>query len=137
MVSAFLFCLNLSDIAYIAVLVYLAFQLSKQKKNDFKPRNDDISFARVNTDPCTACCEMLEKFRDAAKENISGKNLEYLLNEIGISFHRCVHSSPVRFVGDALPSQLLEHLRKFSVNATGGLMLAKYVYLRWSLGLVN
>ncbi|KAG8747424.1 Exocyst complex component 5 [Ceratobasidium sp. 414] len=92
-----------------AVLVYLSFQLSKQKKNDFKPRDDDASFARVNTEPCTACCEMLDKFRDAAKESISGKNLEYLLNEIGTSFH----------------SQLLEHLRKFSVSATGGLMLAK------------
>ncbi|QRV72577.1 exocyst complex component Sec10 [Ceratobasidium sp. AG-Ba] len=92
-----------------AVLAYLAFQLSKQKKNDFKPRNDDASFARVNTEPCIACCEMLDKFRDTAKENISGKNLEYLLNEIGTSFH----------------NQLLEHLRKFSVNATGGLMLAK------------
>ncbi|KAB5594612.1 Exocyst complex component sec10 [Ceratobasidium theobromae] len=92
-----------------AVLAYLAFQLNKQKKNDFKPRNDDLSFARVNTEPCTACCEMLERFRDAAKENISGKNLDYFLNEVGTSFH----------------SQLLEHLRKFSVSATGGLMLAK------------
>ncbi|KAG9074780.1 Exocyst complex component 5 [Ceratobasidium sp. UAMH 11750] len=92
-----------------AVLAYLSFQLSKQKKNDFKPRNDDDSFARVNTEPCTACCEMLDKFRDTARENISGKNLEYLLNEIGTAFH----------------SQLLEHLRKFSVSATGGLMLAK------------
>ncbi|ELU37755.1 exocyst complex protein [Rhizoctonia solani AG-1 IA] len=71
-----------------AVLVYLASQLSKQKKNDFKPRNDDLSFARVNTDPCTACCEMLDKFRDVAKENTSGKNLEYLLTEVGTSFHR-------------------------------------------------
>ncbi|GAB1523618.1 Exocyst complex component 5 [Rhizoctonia solani] len=92
-----------------AVLVYLASQLSKQKKNDFKPRNDDLSFARVNTDPCTACCEMLDKFRDVAKENTSGKNLEYLLTEVGTSFH----------------SLLLEHLRKFSVNETGGIMLAK------------
>ncbi|EUC67467.1 exocyst complex component Sec10, partial [Rhizoctonia solani AG-3 Rhs1AP] len=92
-----------------AVLVYLASQLSKQKKNDFKPRNDDLSFARVNTDPCTACCEMLERFRDAAKDNTSGKNLEYLLTEVGTSFH----------------SLLLEHLRKFSVNETGGIMLAK------------
>ncbi|CUA70358.1 Exocyst complex component sec10 [Schizosaccharomyces pombe 972h-] [Rhizoctonia solani] len=92
-----------------AVLAYLASQLSKQKKNDFKPRNDDLSFARVNTDPCTACCETLDKFRDAAKDNTSGKNLEYLLTEVGTSFH----------------SLLLEHLRKFSVNETGGIMLAK------------
>ncbi|KIK67925.1 hypothetical protein GYMLUDRAFT_36733 [Collybiopsis luxurians FD-317 M1] len=91
------------------IVSWLSTQLSKQKRNDFKPKNDDLSFARVNTEPCVACCEMLEKVRDSAKTNLSGKNLEVLLTEIGISFH----------------SLLLEHLRKFPVSATGGLMLAK------------
>ncbi|GAV99020.1 exocyst complex component protein [Lentinula edodes] len=91
------------------IVAWLSSQLSKQKRNDFKPKNDDISFARVNTEPCVACCDMLEKFRDTAKANLSGKNLESFLTEIGISFH----------------SLLLEHLRKFPVSATGGLMLAK------------
>lgn len=54
---------------------------------------------------------MLEKVRDAAKQNLSGKNLEVFLTEIGVAFH----------------SLLLEHLRKFPVSATGGLMLAKLV----------
>lgn len=71
----------------IAVLTWLSSQLSKQKRSDFKPRNDDLSFARVNTEPCVACCETLEKVRDAAKENLSGKNLEVFLTEIGIGFH--------------------------------------------------
>ncbi|KAJ2931598.1 hypothetical protein H1R20_g5516, partial [Candolleomyces eurysporus] len=92
-----------------ATVGWLSLQLAKQKKNDFKPRNDDMSFARVNTEPCVACCDMLEKVRDAAKENLSGKNLEVFLTEIGVAFH----------------SLLLEHLRKFPVSATGGLMLAK------------
>ncbi|KAJ3533558.1 hypothetical protein NMY22_g7283 [Coprinellus aureogranulatus] len=92
-----------------SIVGWLSFQLTKQKKNDFKPRNDDISFARVNTEPCVACCDALEKVRDAAKENLSGKNLEVFLTEIGVAFH----------------SLLLEHLRKFPVSATGGLMLAK------------
>ncbi|KAJ2916426.1 hypothetical protein MD484_g4006, partial [Candolleomyces efflorescens] len=92
-----------------ATVGWLSLQLTKQKKNDFKPRNDDMSFARVNTEPCVACCDMLEKVRDAAKENLSGKNLEVFLTEIGVAFH----------------SLLLEHLRKFPVSATGGLMLAK------------
>ncbi|KAF6762173.1 exocyst complex component protein [Ephemerocybe angulata] len=92
-----------------SIVNWLSAQLSKQKKNDFKPRNDDMSFARVNTEPCVACCDMLEKVRDAAKENLSGKNLEVFLTEIGVSFH----------------SLLLEHMRKFPVSATGGLMLAK------------
>lgn len=69
-------------------MAWLQMQLAKQKKNDFKPRNDDLSFARVNTEPCEACCDMLEKVRDAAKKNLSGKNLETFLTEIGVSFHR-------------------------------------------------
>ncbi|KAI6135023.1 exocyst complex component Sec10-like protein [Pisolithus croceorrhizus] len=92
-----------------AIVAWLALQLSKQKKNDFKPRNDDQSFARVNTEPCIACCEVLERVRDATIQNISGKNREAFLTEIGVSFH----------------SLLLDHLRKFPVSATGGLMLAK------------
>jgi len=92
-----------------AVVAWLSLQLAKQKKNDFKPRNDDLSFARVNTEPCELCCDMLERVRDAAKQNLSGKNLEVFLTEIGVAFH----------------SLLLEHLRKFPVSATGGLMLAK------------
>ena len=71
----------------LAVLSWLSLQLTKQKRSDFKPRNDDLSFARVNTEPCVACCEMLEKVRDAAKENLSGKNLEVFLTEIGVAFH--------------------------------------------------
>ncbi|KAG9019684.1 Exocyst complex component 5 [Tulasnella sp. 427] len=91
------------------IVAWLSMQLQKQKKTDFKPRNDDLSFARVNTDPCTGCCDMLEKVRDAAKENLSGQNLESFLTEIGVTFH----------------SMLLEHLKKFPVSATGGLMVAK------------
>ncbi|KAF8969479.1 exocyst complex protein [Flammula alnicola] len=92
-----------------AIINWLSAQLTKQKRNDFKPRNDDLSFARVNTEPCVLCCEGLEKVRDAAKQNLSGKNLEAFSTEIGVAFH----------------SLLLDHLRKFPVSATGGLMLAK------------
>ncbi|KIY49405.1 exocyst complex protein [Fistulina hepatica ATCC 64428] len=92
-----------------AIVSWLSQQLAKQKRNDFKPRNDDFSFARVNTDPCIACCEMLEKVRDVAKQYLSGKNLETFLTELGVAFH----------------ALLLEHLRKFPVSATGGLMLTK------------
>ncbi|KAH9844089.1 exocyst complex component Sec10 [Rhodofomes roseus] len=92
-----------------ALINWLSAQLTKQKKTDFKPRNDDLSFARVNTEPCVACCDTLEKVRDATKANLSGKNLEVFLTEVGIAFH----------------SLLLDHLKKFPVSATGGLMLAK------------
>ncbi|THH12213.1 hypothetical protein EW145_g135 [Phellinidium pouzarii] len=90
-----------------AIIAWLSAQLVKQKKNEFKPRNDELSF--VNTEPCDACCTILAKVRDVAKQNLSGKNLEIFLTEIGVSFN----------------TLLLEHLRKFSVNANGGLILAK------------
>lgn len=109
-----------------AIISWLSLQLGKQKKNDFKPRNDDQSFARVNTEPCDACCEILEKVRDAAFQNLSGKNREVFLNEIGTSFHRSVHASTVFiYRAEWMYSLLLDHLRKFPVSATGGLMLAK------------
>jgi len=73
---------------FSVMVAWLSTQLTKQKRNDFKPRNDDLSFARVNTEPCVACCESLEKVRDAAKQSLSGKNLEVFLTEIGIAFHR-------------------------------------------------
>lgn len=72
----------------LAIVAWLSAQLAKQKKNDFAPRNDDLSFARVNTDPCLACCEMLEKVGDGTRECLSGKNLEVLLTEVGVAFHR-------------------------------------------------
>ncbi|KAG6877239.1 hypothetical protein C0992_010465 [Termitomyces sp. T32_za158] len=92
-----------------SIVAWLCTLLAKQKRNDFNPRDDDLSFARVNTEPCLSCCEVLEKVRDMANQNLNGKNLEVFLTEIGIAFH----------------STLLEHLRKFPVSATGGLMLAK------------
>lgn len=70
------------------MVAWLSTQLAKQKRNDFKPRDDDLSFARVNTEPCVACCESLEKVRDCAKQSLGGKNLEVFLTEIGVAFHR-------------------------------------------------
>lgn len=96
----------------LVVIAWLSSQLAKQKKTDFRPRNDDLTFARVNTEPCMACCGMLETLRDAAKKSLSGKNLEVFLTEIGVAFH----------------GLLLEHLRKFPVNDTGGIILAKSVF---------
>lgn len=72
-------------------IAWLSVQLAKQKKNDFKPRNEELSFERVNTEPCVSCCELLEKVRDAAKANLTGKNQEIFLTEIGVAFHAYVH----------------------------------------------
>jgi tRNA U54 and U55 pseudouridine synthase Pus10 len=72
------------------IISCLSTQLSKQKRTDFKPKNDDLSFARVNTEPCEACCELLEKVGELAKQHLTGKNLETFLTEIGVTFHSYV-----------------------------------------------
>ncbi|KAG9030353.1 Exocyst complex component 5 [Tulasnella sp. JGI-2019a] len=91
------------------IIAWLTTQLLKQKKNDFRPKNDDDLFTQGGTEPCMLCCDMLEKVRDAAREHLSGLNRENFLTEVGVTFH----------------SMLLEHLKKFPVSATGGLLLAK------------
>lgn len=91
------------------VLKWLTTQLAKQKKTDFKPRNDDISQMGMNTDACYSCCTSLNKVYDTAKENLSGGNQEMFLMEVGVGFQ----------------GLLLEHLKKFPVSATGGIALAK------------
>ena len=72
------------------IVSYLTFLLTKQKKNDYKPKDDELSFARNNTEPCKMSCEFLETVRDAAREGLSGKNAEGFLTEVGMAFHRCV-----------------------------------------------
>ncbi|CCA68145.1 related to exocyst complex 100 kDa component [Serendipita indica DSM 11827] len=90
-----------------ATVKWLTTQLGKQKKTDFKPRNDDLS--QTNTEACQASCNTLKKVHEAAKEFLSGGNQESFLMEIGVNFH----------------SLLLDHLKKFPVSATGGVALAR------------
>lgn len=69
-------------------MLYLNAQLGKQKKSDYKPKDDDMSFARTTTEPCIACCDYLERVRVAAMQGLSGANLEAMYIEIGVGFHR-------------------------------------------------
>lgn len=148
------------------VVGFLSNRLATQKKNDFTPKNDDMAFARQNTEPCVACSEALEKVQQAARANLSlstnrmtasasgtfqmrgspvapstsggarvswgdlnsglngenededdevehrnnlSRNAETFLTEIGVAFH----------------GLLLDHLRKYTVSAAGGIMLTK------------
>ncbi|BGP29274.1 Exocyst complex component 5 [Rhodotorula toruloides] len=92
-----------------AIVSYLSVLLSKQKKADFRPKNDELAFSRLNTEPCLLACDFLAKVREAAVNALSGRNAEIFLTEVGVTFH----------------TLLLEHLKKFPVSATGGLMLTK------------
>ncbi|KAA1097251.1 Exocyst complex component 5, variant 3 [Puccinia graminis f. sp. tritici] len=91
------------------VLSWLSISLAKQKKLDFKPKNDELDFSRTHTEACAACTEFLNTTRTIVNQSLSGKNSEIFLSEVGVVFH----------------SFLLEHLKKFPVSAMGGLMLTK------------
>ena len=70
-----------------AVMVWLANILKKQKSNDFKPKDEESSFARMLTEPCQACCAFLEKLKSIIEKSINGKNAQSFLLEIGMVFH--------------------------------------------------
>jgi hypothetical protein len=92
------------------VVAFLSGRLSTQKKNDFNPKNDELAFSRINTDPCLACVEALEKIEQMTRSGLgSGKNADTFLTEIGVALH----------------GLLLEHLKKFTISAAGGIMLTK------------
>ncbi|WWD00439.1 hypothetical protein V866_007352 [Kwoniella sp. B9012] len=100
---------NVIQKALDGIVSHLSYLLTKQKKNDYKPKNDELSFARTNTEPCELCCEFLVTIKDTVNEGLSGKNAQAFLTEVGVAFH----------------SLLLDHYKKFPVNPTGGLMLTK------------
>jgi len=91
------------------VLSWLSISLGKQKRLDFKPKNDELDFSRTHTEACVGCSEFLNTTRTIVNQSLSGKNSEIFLSEVGVVFH----------------SFLLEHLKKFPVSAMGGLMLTK------------
>ncbi|KAJ3252097.1 Exocyst complex component 5, partial [Borealophlyctis nickersoniae] len=87
-----------------AVTNWLAALLAKQKKFDYRPKEEGGVGISV-----TACADFLLKVNEAAKKYLDGENGEIFLTEIGVSFH----------------SMLLDHYKKFTVSHTGGLILSK------------
>ncbi|RIB24859.1 exocyst complex protein [Gigaspora rosea] len=92
-----------------AIISRLNYLLSRQKKVDFRPRDEDDVIASLATAPCNNCVECLKKVHASISQCLDGKNMEHVLTEIGNSFH----------------SMLLEHFKKFSVSPAGGLVLTK------------
>ncbi|WOO82794.1 Exocyst complex component sec10 [Vanrija pseudolonga] len=88
------------------IVSWLSTLLQKQRKTDYKPKDDDW---RGNTEPCVLSCEFLGKVKDIVDESMSGKNSEAVLTEVGVAFH----------------ALLLDHYKKYPINQVGGIMLSK------------
>lgn len=92
-----------------SVLTWFSLILQHQGKRDFKPKEDEINLADMQT-PCNKeAVRFLIQVGAIAQSTLTCGNLESYLTEIGTR------------VNDLL----LDHYKRFSVNATGGLLLTK------------
>jgi hypothetical protein len=87
--------------------------LSSQKKTDFRPRDEDMALAieSLQTPTCLSIYTFLSKVANLAITTLDGSNLTSFLAETAVG----------------LRSLLIDHLRKFTVSLTGGLIVSKDV----------
>ncbi|KAG9066673.1 Exocyst complex component 5 [Linnemannia hyalina] len=91
------------------ILAWLETCLGRQRKSDFKPKDDEIDLTGLATKPCIDCCEFLRRMYETTKKCFDGKNIEMFCNEVGVTFH----------------GMLLEHFKKFQISPVGGVLLTK------------
>lgn len=95
--------------------------LSSQRKQDFRPRDGELE--SLQTPTCQTLCTFLARASRQAAQAVDGQNADKFFSELAMAILRL----------------LLDHFKKFQVNATGGLMVAqdtaKYVSTmrEWSL----
>lgn len=97
------------------VLTWIVKLLLRQQKTDFRPRDDALSgsgawLEQLQTPTCMSIYTFLTRFHNIALTALSpSPNLTTFLTELALSFR----------------SLLLEHFKKFQVNAAGGIMVTK------------
>lgn len=92
-----------------SILAWFTTIASRQQKRDFKPREEDINLATMQTQTNQQAVSFLTHVGQIARQCLTGGNLDAFLTEVG---------TRVNYI-------LLDHFKKFSVNATGGLLLTK------------
>lgn len=88
------------------VLLRLAHVLGRQKKKDYLPRDDAVS---AETAVCQEIKQFLSSLYTVAHDALDGHNRDSFLLEVGTFFR------------DAL----MDHIKKFSISAAGGRVLAR------------
>lgn len=93
------------------VVNWVTRSLATQKKTDFRPKDTELEVMAelLQTATCQTICTFLKRISILAKQAIDGHNLEMFSSELALAIYRL----------------LIEHFKKFSVNATGGLMVTK------------
>ncbi|KAI9478733.1 MAG: exocyst complex component Sec10-like protein [Benjaminiella poitrasii] len=91
------------------IIYWLSELLSRQKKNDFRPRDEEVTMMSMGTQPCVQSVDFIACVYHSVSNSLQKKNLESFLRRVGHAFH----------------SMLLDHFKKFYVTPTGGLLVTK------------
>lgn len=73
------------------VKIYLQ---NEQKKTDFKPESD---IDTVSSNACSAVCQYINNCIAQIKKTIDGENLNEVLQELGIRFHRVIYEHLLQY----------------------------------------
>lgn len=98
---------NVIRVSIDVIANWVSKSLGTQKKQDFRPKDGELESLQTQT--CLGICTFLSKASRQASRAIDGQNAEKFYSELALAILRL----------------LLEHFKKFQVNATGGLMVAQ------------
>ncbi|KAL6869034.1 Exocyst complex component 5 [Amphichorda felina] len=98
---------NVIRVSIDVIANWVSKSLGTQKKQDFRPKDGELESLQTQT--CLGICTFLAKATRQASQAIDGQNAEKFYSELALAILRL----------------LLEHFKKFQVNATGGLMVAQ------------
>ncbi|KAK8139653.1 hypothetical protein PG984_000776 [Apiospora sp. TS-2023a] len=82
--------------------------LASQKKVDYLPKDDSV-LETLQTPTCNTICSFLSRAFTLTSQAIDGTNLEVFSSELALAVQRL----------------LIEHYKKYKINAAGGLMVTK------------
>lgn len=102
---------NILNLTITAALNWVSKCLQQQKKTDFRPKDDQEGLALLGseTPACQAVTSFLTRVAAQSTSALSGRNLSLFLAELALG----------------LRALILDHLRKFPVSLTGGLVVSK------------
>ncbi|XP_060790227.1 exocyst complex component 5 [Neoarius graeffei] len=80
---------------------------TEQKKTDFRPEDENNAMSALQyTTACSKVCAYVSKQVERVRRSMDGKNVDTVLAELGVRFHRLIH----------------EHLQQFSYTSMGGML---------------
>ncbi|KAF6732915.1 Exocyst complex component 5 [Oryzias melastigma] len=78
---------------------------TEQKKTDFRPEDENNVMIQYTT-ACSKVCAYVSRQVEHVRKSMDGKNVDTVLMELGVRFHRLIH----------------EHLQQFSYSSMGGML---------------